>query len=58
MTWAAKLIALKSFEGIQAGDTVEVVLDERWAHLVANDYMRMVDRWQISPTPFESTSSQ
>ncbi len=56
--WYARLLALKSFETHQAGDIVVVVLNERWAHLIANDYMRLVDRWPISPTPYESTNSR
>lgn len=55
--WVANLIALKSFEVYSEGDTICVVLDERWAHLIANDYARLVDRWPLV-TPFALTDSR
>jgi hypothetical protein len=42
--WIATLQALKSFDGYLEGDTFVVVLTEYWAHLVANDYVRLVHR--------------
>lgn len=45
--WMARVQALKSFEGLMAGDVVEVELTERWAHLIASDYVRLVDRWPL-----------
>jgi hypothetical protein len=53
--WLARIQALKSFETMMAGDMLDVVLDERWAHLIANDYVRLVDRWDI---PSASTDSK
>jgi hypothetical protein len=49
--WVANLVIMKSFEYYTEGDTICVVLDERWAHLIANDYARLVDRWPLV-TPF------
>jgi hypothetical protein len=37
---------------------LDVVLDERWAHLIANDYVRLVFRWQLPDTPSDSTDSK
>lgn len=51
--WLARLQALKNFDQFAVGDMIDVVLEERWAHLVAGDYMRIVQRWQISPIPSE-----
>jgi hypothetical protein len=55
--WVANLVIMKSFEYHTEGDTICVVLDERWAHLIANDYARLVDRWPLV-TPFGSTVSR
>jgi hypothetical protein len=55
--WVANLVILKSFEVFAEGDTICVVLDERWAHLIANDYARLVDKWPLV-TPFASIGSK
>ena len=57
-TFLARLEALKNFDQFAVGDMIDVILDERWAHLIANDYMKIVTRWPIPPTPSESTNSQ
>lgn len=43
--WDALLLALKAFEGHAEGDLFYVQLDERWAHLAANDYVRVMSKW-------------
>jgi hypothetical protein len=48
-----RLEALKNFDQFAVGDRIDAILDERWAHLVASDYMRIVGRWQILPTGSE-----
>lgn len=58
VTYLARIQALKSFETLQAGDMMDVVLDERWAHLIASDYVRLVFRWQLPDTPSDSTDSK
>lgn len=55
--WMAKLQALKSFESVTEGEIFYAVLDERWAHLVANDYVRLVDKWPLV-TQFALTDSK
>lgn len=51
MMYVARLEALKSFDSLAVGDMLDVILDERWAHLIANDYVRMVGRWPLEPPP-------
>jgi hypothetical protein len=55
--WVANLLILKSFELWTEGELVCVVIDERWAHLIASDYARVVDRWPLV-TPFASIDSK
>jgi hypothetical protein len=55
--WVANLLILKSFEVWTEGELICVVIDERWAHLIASDYARVVDRWPLV-TPFALTDSK
>jgi hypothetical protein len=55
--WVANLVILKSFENWLEHDTIRVVLDERWAHLIASDYVRVVNKWPLV-TPFASIDSK
>lgn len=57
VTWCVVLVALKSFDSVAAGDILNVELTERWAHLIASDYVRLVDRWPLPDTQSASTSS-
>jgi hypothetical protein len=52
--WIVRITALKSFEQLTEGDSTVVVLDERWAHLIANDYVRLVEKWPLV-TAYAST---
>lgn len=52
LMWIAKVQALKSFDSYVVGEYYVVQLTERWAHLIANDYVRLVDRW-----PHRTTSA-
>jgi hypothetical protein len=47
MMWQARLQALKSFDGFMDGDVFDVELTEYWAHLVANDYVKLVEKWRL-----------
>jgi hypothetical protein len=55
--WVANLLILKSFEMYTENDLICVVIDERWAHLIASDYARVVDRWPLV-TPFALIDSK
>lgn len=45
--WCATVRALKSFEGFTEGQIYELLVTVRVAHLIANQYLEVIDKWLL-----------
>jgi hypothetical protein len=50
--WWCLITPLKDFDDYHIGQVYSVELTERWAHLIASDYVRLLQKW-----PLELSSS-
>lgn len=58
VNWTVSLVALKSFNDHAEGDVFQVELTDYWAHLVAYDYVKVVQRWPTQSASTDSPSKQ
>lgn len=47
--WWCLVTPLKDFDDYCIGQVYSVELTERWAHLIASDYVRLLQKWLLDP---------